>query len=192
MTLNTSIAIHEPMPAEDVYQFCRALLGTPEHVVPIRSDSEFRQCRSIGHPIGIGLPALLDVYYGGDGPLGPWKGDEDEDADSQEYARNDYSRNGWAAIEVTFDTAYSYREPNGAGCSDLHAWLVTQLGRWLDERGKTWKWENEFTGEWHDRFDGLEEFGNAEVGALGSTVLRTRPEDGHEKFVRELFGAVQS
>lgn len=189
MTLNTTIAIHEPMPVEDVYAFCRTLLGTPDDIKPTRHDSDYRRCKSIGHPMGVGLPALLDIYYGADGPLGAWRGDEDEtDPESLAYFAEDFERNGWSSIVVTFDTGYAYREPNGAGCSDLHAWLVTQLGRWLDERGKTWKWENEFTGEWHDRFEGLDDFGNVEVGAIGSTVQRTRPEDGHEAFVRRLFG----
>lgn len=142
MTLKTSIAIHEPMPVKEVYDYCRGLLATPAEVEPITDDGSPGR-RYLANPGGIGLAAWLWVNYGADGPLLDLASDDDDAP----------SKNGWASIEVTFDTAYSYREPNGAGCSDLHAWLVTELGRWLDERGKTWQWENEFTGDWHERFD---------------------------------------
>ena len=41
------------------------------------------------------------------------------------------------------------------GCGDLHARLVAELGIWLDQRGKRWKWENEFTGEIHEGYEQL-------------------------------------
>ena len=52
---------------------------------------------------------------------------------------------------VWFDTSYRYSGPNQGGCSDLHAWLLTHLGEFLDglPMPVEWKWMNEFTGEWH-------------------------------------------
>ncbi len=167
MTLNTSIAIHEPMPVREVYEYAAALLGTPTPIVERaqpQSSTWMPGLLSLRNPPGIGLPALLWVNYGADGPMLTTP-DPSEDPEDRAYRENDPTQNGWAAIEVTFDTGYAY-DRNGATCSDLHAWLVRELGRWLDARGKTWRWQDEFTGEWHDRYEGLDEFGDTARGAL--------------------------
>lgn len=161
MTLNTTIAIHEPLPVREVLTECRRLLHAPDRVPVVEGTSDLRGSRHLSHPIDQGLAALLDIYYGADGPLGPWRGYE-EFCDPAE----DPEQSGWSAIVVTFDTGYAYRADNGARCSDLHAWLVTQLGQWLDGRGKTWRWQNEYTGEWFDGHDGIADFGDAERGEL--------------------------
>jgi hypothetical protein len=158
MTLNTSVAIGAPTDVREVYAFCRKLLDTPEDVQPQESEDGHQRC--IRNPGGIGLAAWLWINYGADGPLRheceSWC---DEDCD--DAAGDRPTDNGWAAIEVQFDTAYGYRGADGESCSDLHARLVTALGRWLDRKGLPWKWQNEYTGEWFNRFDQLDAFGDA-------------------------------
>ena len=70
----------------------------------------------------------------------------------------------WA--EVSFDTAYSYRGPEGSS-GGLHARIVAELGKWLDGQGIPWSWANEFTGEVHEGYEGLTELapGGAEASA---------------------------
>lgn len=46
---------------------------------------------------------------------------------------------------VAFDTPY--------GASEHHAWLVAQLGEWLDDRGVRWVWELEYDGSLHKADD---------------------------------------
>lgn len=183
MTLDTSIAIGKPHNVREIFDFCRLLLKTPEDTPVIeRVCGDWRAgCKEISNPIGIGLAALLEVYYGADGPMvhrhdkwcevevGPAKWDDtgqqmvtqaEVDSHTASIAANP-CENGWAAIEVTFDTAYGYRGDGGESCSDLHARLIRAFGQWLDARGLPWKWQNEYTGEWFDSYDGLDEFGDA-------------------------------
>jgi hypothetical protein len=191
VTLNTSIVIGKPYNVHEVYAYCRALLNTPEHVKAEYGPEpgEERSYRSgqkwVLNPGGIGLDAWLWIYYGADGPMvhqhdkwcdievGPAKWDDEGNHtvtqemvdDHAEQIANDPTENGWGAIEVTFDTAYGYRSDSGEGCSQLHARLVAQLGKWLDQLALPWKWQNEYTGEWFDGYNGLSEF----VGAHEST-----------------------
>jgi len=169
MTLCTHIAIGKPHHVREIFDFCRTLLDTPAGT-PVEAGPEegsplaYADGRKwIANPGGIGLGAWLWVYYGVDGPMrhvhDKWCTDDDgvcEYADSENPTDN-----GWAAIDVTFDTAYGYRGENNESCSDLHARLVSALGAWLDARGLPWKWQNEYTGEWSDRFDNLDAFGDA-------------------------------
>lgn len=162
MTLNTRVVIEQPYPAPRVFHHCRQLLGcTDAHVWEHERTSKWSRNPRYGNILGQGLPALLWLHYGPDGPLL----DDDED-DPEE-------RQGFIAVH--FDTAYGYARfsPNGAGCEDLHAWLIRELGRWLDERGLTWQWQNEFTGEWHRGSEGLGEFGDADRGALRGPLEAT-------------------
>jgi hypothetical protein len=175
MTLNTSIAIGKPHNVREIFDFCNTLLGAPETV-------RFEQDRgTIRNEPMQGLSAWLWINYGVDGPMvhlhdefcetevGPAKWDDEgkysvtqDDVDRHnEWVARTPTASGWAAIEVTFDTAYGYRGEGGESCSDLHARLVTALGRWCDARDLPWKWQNEYTAEWHDGFDGLDDFGNA-------------------------------
>lgn len=181
VTLNTKIYILDEIGHKDVFGRCNQLINAPEA-------TRFSDCaqqvfvdgawvdeptgaRNIGNDIGQGLCALLDVYYRTGGPL---KSDADScdrwcddpcDAESHDPAH-------W--IKVTFDTAYGYRDEQGRGCGDLHAVLVAELGRWLDERGVRWLWENEFTGEIHSGYERLIELcsGGFEASAwFQSTVM---------------------
>jgi hypothetical protein len=181
MTLTTSIAIGEPYNVREIFDFCRQLLGTPEGT-PVNEgvcDDDFRPgCKEIYDPGGIGLAARLWIFYGADGPMthkcdkwcatevGPAKWDDSgqrmvtqkEIDEHNADVEGDPTKNGWATIEVTFDTSYVYRGDDGESCSDLHARLITALGQWLDSKGLPWKWQNEYSCEWFDRFDGLAEF----------------------------------
>lgn len=175
MTLNTSIAIGKPYSVREVFDFCRKLLNTPDATPFFQEDSHSWGCKEIRNPGGIGLDAWLWIYYGADGPIthvhdewcptevGPAKWDDDgeyivtqEEIDNHaEWIATDPTKNGWAAIEVTFDTSYGHRNRRGERCDQLHTRLVAELGRWLDDRGLPWKWQNEYTGEWFDRYEGL-------------------------------------
>lgn len=177
MTLDTSIAIGKPTPVRPLFDFCRELLGTPADTrvnEGVCDGSRLGQ-KEIYNPGGIGLPAWLWIYYGADGPFevhqhdefcsvtlgGKYDTTQQEIDEHAEWIANDPTENGWAAIEVTFDTAYGWRGPSGESCSDLHARLIRAVGQWCDRKGLPWKWQNEFTGEWHDGTDGLDEFGDA-------------------------------
>lgn len=156
MTLSTLIAIVEPTSVKDVFDECRRLIGGEQaefaHDQPNRYDETVNTYRNYA---GQGLPALLIVRYGMEAPIRP-----ETDDDDPEY-RSGPPVDAWS-IEVDFDTAYGYRAENGAGCSDLHAWLVVELGRWLSNRGLTWYWLNEYDGSWH--------LGVSEIAILGNPV----------------------
>ena len=166
MTLSTLIAIGNPYPVREIFDFARSLIGTPEgtEVDTGPNRSETNGIRWIGNPCGIGLPAWLVVEYGIDGPFplhehdrfcsvelgGEWNTTQESiDYHAADIAA-DPQENGWAATVVD----------NGESCSNLHARLVFELGQWLDAKGLPWKWHNEYTGEWFDRYDGLESFGD--------------------------------
>lgn len=172
MTLTTHVAIGAPTDVKELFGFCRQLLGAPADL-PVEHDYK-GSVRKIANPGGVGLPAWLEIEYGADGPLPvhvhdkwcPRVGDEygAGEAEVLEHAAEiaaDPLQNGWAAIDVSLDTTYSYRGEDGASCSDLHARLVLAIGHFCDARGLPWKWQDEFLGSWHDGEEGLAEFGDA-------------------------------
>lgn len=177
MTLNTSIVIGKPYNVHEVYAYCRVLLNTPEHVKaaygpkPGKERGHRPAEKWVATPGEVGLDAWLWIYYGADGPMVHQHDEfcatelggkyEHTQEDIDQHARcvaGDPTENGWGAIEVTFDTPYGYGNERGENCRQLHARLIVQLGKWLDERALPWKWQNEFTGEWFDRYEGLAEF----------------------------------
>jgi len=82
-------------------------------------------------------------------------------------------------IRISYDTAYGYKMDNGAGCGDLHAWLIAQLALKYAPNA-TMLWQNEFNGNWQEIIydylqneqdwewflDSFEGFGNPRKGAL--------------------------
>ncbi|WUI02061.1 hypothetical protein OHR68_09725 [Spirillospora sp. NBC_00431] len=161
MTLDTKVYVLDRISHRDVFVKCNQLISATEatefrdeQVGASRKDGPASGAPwSLGNKAGQGLCALLDIYYRPDAPLRAKDGDChwfcDPDCDDAEHD----TRACW--LEVSFDTAYGYRDEQGRGCGDLHASLVAQLGQWLDERGVRWLWENEFTGEIHSGYDRL-------------------------------------
>jgi hypothetical protein len=168
MTLTTRIAIIEPTPVREVFDECRRLIGGEQAQYRHLETSEFGPpgVSQYRNDASQGLPALLWIYYGADAPLMP----DDETGYAEEDRSSWPSKDGWS-IEVCFDTAYGYRADNGAGCSDLHASLVQQLGQWLTERGLTWLWFHEYTGEWHPSTDPITILGDPERGRLPNIAV---------------------
>lgn len=164
MTLTTAVVIGTSTNARDVFDFCRALLGTPDDVRVDEGPCPWRPgWKQLCHPAFAGLPTRLCVYYP-DSPAPT----QPEAQDNGDDATCDPIRNGWAAIEVELDTSYGYRAANGAECADLNAWLVTELGHWLDRKNLPWKWHMEDPDVWHDGADGVDKLGDAQRGALSS------------------------
>lgn len=180
MTLDTRVAIGGPVDHLEVYTFVRELVATPGHIEPHQGDAYTGEgLRRIGNPMGIGLCALIDVTYnpaGGPFPLhvhDQWCHTQDDVDEHNAWVATDPRENGWAHVEVSFDTTYGYRGESGETCSDLHARLVAALGQWLDARSLPWKWKNEYTGEWFDRFDQLDQFGSAHRAIGADAWFRT-------------------
>lgn len=175
MTLDTRFAITSPvLKPRDVFDYCNTLLaavaGWPvERITYDAYDISVNKWHTDAgwyNTLGQGLPALMDVKYGADGPLKrDCYCDEDRTDDVAPDWKCAYCRAPEAFVEVSFDTAYSYKTPSGLGCGDLHAALVDALGAWCDSRGLTWHWQNEFTGEWHEGRDGLSELGQGGAAA---------------------------
>lgn len=151
MTLATKMIIVEPTPFRPIFDEARRLIGA-EHGLYDEGPS------GIENKWGQGFPSYVGVTYGGDAPIRP---DADDD--------RDYPVPAWS-IEVWLDTSYGYRAQNGAGCSDLHAWIVQELGHWLSERGLTWYWYHEYSGEWHPSSDPITTLGDPERGRLSDCV----------------------
>lgn len=163
MTLNTEVVATTPCDPQELFHFCRSLLGATEtHPYTDKPRHEIWKepgLHKIGNAIGIGLPALMwAIYRPG---LEPRRTPEesvahDEGCDTDCDGKY-HDPACW--VEVHFDTAYGYRGDRGEGCGDLHAQLLFDLGQWFDERKIGWGWQNEFTGEWHyeDHYAALKE-----------------------------------
>lgn len=132
----------EPQVRGDGTPYCHATTGEQF----IEDESELRST------LGQGLPAILTVTYGSDGPL-TWPHRDGEACDGEECCP-DYGDTADPLHEhfvaVDFDTAYGWRAPNGAGCADLHAFLLHEVGVWLASEGvEDWSWRHEERGTWH-------------------------------------------
>ena len=145
MTLTTAVRVDLPCSVTDVYLHCRFLLDTPHDVAPEYGADAESGLAWVAHSFDVGLPARLCVFY--KSAVGSLE----------------------SSIEVTFDTVRSYRGRGRESCFDLHARLVTALGRWLDVKGLPWQWYDERHDVWSVRFDGLAVFGDAHR-AFGSVA----------------------
>lgn len=193
MTLTTKMRIIEPHPIKPVWAELNRLIGSTgartkeyhqgeAYFTPTNGTPPWlcRNNQILNEP-GQGFPALIDIEWGADGPLN----DElscDEDNCPAEYGTCDnpdhLARKSYdgpvASIEMSFDTPYGYRAANGAGCSDIHAYIIYEMGKWLTARDLTWWWYDEFRGEWHEGF--------AELGQLGNPLSHAAPERADRGF----------
>lgn len=155
MTLVTHLYVHDHADHLDLFDEAVALAGgagpetdrTDEHPWWM-ADGE----RRLSTVPGSGLDAIVAVYYRPDGSLLAHDCDPDI-APSPEHR-----------VDLSFDTAYTYRDRLGRSCTDLHACWIAHLGQWLDHRGLRWAWQNEMTGEVHagsERYAALESFCSA-------------------------------
>ncbi|MGN6126739.1 MAG: hypothetical protein ACTHON_09255 [Humibacter sp.] len=171
MTLDTRVYVLDPVSPQDVFAFCRALIGAEDRHT--YSDSERfadEGQRVLSNDPGQGLPAWLMIYYRPGAPriTAEQAAAHDDDCNmpgSEDYVsewgpcdgNHTYRRANW--LTVSFDTAYGYSDDRGYGCGDLHAEYVARLGQWLDSLGVRWEWMNEFTGEVHAGCDRLSDLG---------------------------------
>ena len=153
MTLSTYVYVKDKVDHRALFTKCNQLIGADEGV-KFREDDD-----SIVNEPDQGLCAWLLIHYGTDAPYvtTAHAAAHDEYCEPGCDGGGHYERACWA--KVNFDTAYSYHGPDG-GCGDLHARLVAELGKWMDDQGIDWEWRNEFTGEVHQRYDGLTELGD--------------------------------
>lgn len=155
MTLNTQVFVMTEVDPHEVFWKCRELLGTPESLPFEDEPSEYNAGNwDLLNPCGVGLPAWLWMHYRPGEMIRPNSAAHEEFC-SEGCDGSNHDPAYW--FDVTFDTAYSYRDAEGRGCGSLHASLVAQLGMWLDERNVRWAWQNEYTGEIHigDRYEHL-------------------------------------
>lgn len=179
MTLDTRIYIHGPVDYREVFVKCNQLIGAHEGIrftdepVADWQDGERKPGPEDGpwtiwNEPGQGLCALLDMSYRKAAPLRR-PGDHSRYCDGPEDGCDGTGACGPCWLEVSFDTAYGYRGPEG-GCGNLHARLVAELGQWLDGKGIRWQWKNEFTGEIHWGYDRLTDL--CDGGAEATTWFR--------------------
>ncbi|TMS00144.1 hypothetical protein [Nonomuraea basaltis] len=179
MTLTTDVYVLDEIAHKDVFLKCNQLVGATE-ATRFR-DEQLTSWRkgartpdpgkpwNIGNQVDQGLCALLDIYYRPGGPL------RAEDNGCEWYCDsgcdNGEHENPACWLEVSFDTAYGYRDEQGRRCGDLHASLVADLGRWLDERGVRWLWYADTLAEVYSGYEPLTRLCTA--GAEAADWFRT-------------------
>jgi hypothetical protein len=187
MTLTTRLVIVEPTPVKEVFDEVRRIIGAQgaryRHEDSATWEPGVGQYRN--EP-GQGFLALLWVKYGVDAPMRPEDESEYEPEDRSSWPADEWS------IEVCLDTTYGYRGPRGSACSDLHAWIIQQLGRWLDERGLTWHWYHDSTGQWHPSTDPLTILGDPERGRLPDTDAARSVTDERRRETRPAGAPISS
>jgi len=149
VTLNTELRIREAVDIQAVFD--RVLADLIAVSDPTVTHHWKRTENRIGTDLGQGLSALMWVTCGPDGG-------ELERNDHPEYADKDddgLDHSPAAHVAVNWDTSYAYQDQFG-GCGVLHARLIVELGRWLDQQGLTWSWQYEFTGDWYIGYAGLD------------------------------------
>lgn len=150
MTLSTDIIIRQPVNPADLFSDLMALLARfPGSPAEPEWDHEPERHQYVSR-CGQGLPAWVFVHYAADGPLRVYDDERIgwEREDDPTWQVPDWNEH---CIKVNLDTGYGYKGPGGAGCSDLHAFLIAAIYHWCAGRGVTdLRWENEFTGEWFE------------------------------------------
>lgn len=208
MTLHTRIAVTTPgIDPHAAFEQLTTLIGaTPKQTAEATDespnpDSPYPWERDRPHsrtmPLGLGLPALVWVDYSPDGkPLA--MGGSNTTSVDEALQDEDKTYSPRAHLMIHADTAYAYAAPNGAGCGDLHAWIVREMGAWLTQQGASWDWYDEsgwgWREEWKTRIEELASepnfsrewgtLGDPDVGALGS-MIPSVTQDSRQSFLRE-------
>lgn len=208
MTLYTRMAVTTPgIDPEATLDHLVTLIGaTPDQLALAQKNGpdpasalEFERNRShsIDMPPGLGLPALSDVSYSPTGnplPLSEYETNSLDEASKDE----DKTFAPRSHLMIGFDTAYSYKAPNGAGCGDLHAWIVREMGAWLTKQGASWDWYDESGWGWSAEWKGDESrlarnsrvsaewgtLGDPDVGALDS-MIPSVTRDSRQAFLED-------
>jgi hypothetical protein len=177
MTLHTRVMVTSPdVDPAAVFVKMRQIIGAGEQYSAwtspeVDSDNEYRHTMPPGYhmDLGQGLPALMWVDFAEPGEqIGGETHDEycDEECDGGYHDPPGF-------IEINYDTAYGYRAENNASCGDLHAFITQEITSWLDERGASWQWYDESGDGWQPTSVRWGTLGDPEIGALGSSKVRT-------------------
>lgn len=188
MTMSTSVYVRGPVNPERLFRFAQSLLSDSaqqdRHRPPGRpfvwndgrtyEPDDMNQHGEWGNHLGQGLPALLSVTYGADGPVVVEHYDCEAEPEwcacepGQPHQVDPLREWGPFAVHVWFDTAYSYKADNGAGCGDLHAFLVPSIAAWLDAQPGSpgFVWANGETGITSTTLAEIERLGDPIKGAL--------------------------
>lgn len=153
MTLNTEIYVLDEIDPHKVFKFCNELMGA-ENPIWTETFDEWTSnpIISLDNSPGQGFPAWLMSNYRKTGPL--YKTDQyDQDDEGSEK----YLLTPACYMELSFDTAYGYRDSYG-GCTELHGRYIVALNEWLKLQNVKMAWKNEFDGTIHQGNDGLEDF----------------------------------
>lgn len=169
MTLNTEIYVLDQIDPRSVFDKAAELIG-------VRPDYRFTDgphwttgLNAIAAKPGQGYDAWLILRYRPDGAIATADGNvaalaahiADSDPDTHRWCdedEHDVELEHPCWLDLSFDTTYGFRGPNGEDCNDLHASYICKLGAWLDSQGIRWEWENEYTGEIFTGTDGLAKF----------------------------------
>lgn len=173
MTLATHIYLQEDVNIEELFERGQLFLQQydEEHRPPSAQRSNKGPSKwsksgvwNIGNELGQGLPGILDLDYKPGSMLVTSEESAAHDEDCN-YPGNKYYddaaeecdgawHNPVAWAELSLDTAYGYKGPNGISCSQLHALLLF----YLDELGYKFLWKNEYTGEISNQLEGIDNF----------------------------------
>ena len=107
---------------------------------------------------GSGRNALCHMYYTETEEEIPQHPSETDDPELEDL-ENDVHYNPHAYIELSFETAYGYRGPDGEECSDLHRTILLSLSSYVTSHGGEFIWNDEFTGEWHTGIEPISTLG---------------------------------
>ncbi|MBF4603724.1 hypothetical protein [Curtobacterium sp. VKM Ac-2884] len=165
MTLNTRVRIKSPVNARALHDWAN------QELLKVKNPQFDVRETSIANAPGQGFAAWLITEHNGGKPfefqpslpVGSDFWNEFPDELANERAHFDAEPGGY--VDLTFDTAYSFRDDRGRGCADLHADYIVRTAAHAAELGVQIAWNNEFTGQWHDGIDGLDQFAGNGVDA---------------------------
>lgn len=222
MTLHSQLAVTTPgIDPKEAFGLLLDLVGATDEQKALAEETVKPDgSASLWMPMGLGLNALCWMDYRTDGELITMDGEETTDFDEIERARlhnekieeedgdyEDYiylSYKPRSYIVLHFDTAYSYKAPNGAECGDLHAWIIRELGSWLSEKGAEFSWYDESGYGWdeerehkRDEWLGRERI-TEEWGTLGDpdvgdpkSMIPSVTEDSRAAFLKTAMEALR-